>query len=49
MCMCAFVFAGDTMYVKQQCVLWVLEGGIILNKNNGIGEKKGKSHPLKPT
>lgn len=35
--MCLCVFAGDIVtYVKEQFVLQVLEGGIVLNKNNEV-------------
>lgn len=37
--MFACVFAGDMMtYGKEQFVLWVLEGGMILYKNNEVAE-----------
>lgn len=33
------MFAGDIItYVKEQVVLWVLEGSIILNRNNEVGK-----------
>ena len=51
-CVCVRVFAGNIiiyMKVKECFVYWVLEGGIILNRNNKIGEFKLLRTPLLPS